>query len=145
MGIEIKPFDRTMKAEVFRFIESWSGADEHDRFGSAGIGGQQWLETALGEHGRPAFVAVHENRVIGLLDHVAADGATHFGIVVDSCFRRLAVGKALVQALLQAQTVPQPILADCSNHNRAAVALLCGAQFKRIASDGYETTWRYEG
>jgi ribosomal protein S18 acetylase RimI-like enzyme len=144
MAIRIHPIDQRMTAPAARFIESWGPDDAYDRFGSAGINGQQWLEHALTKHERPAFVALNGNEVIGLLDHAEADGATHFGIVVDSRFRRLAVGTALVASLLHSRSIRRPILADCTNSNRAAMALLRRCRFEAIADDRYETTWRHE-
>ncbi len=143
-AVDICRLGETMNAQVLRFIESWNGDDAYDRFGSAGIGGQARLATQLTQHRRPALIAVNASGVVGLLDHVSASGATYFGIVVDSRFRKLSIGTTLVQTLLQSRSVMRPIIAECDHGNFAAVALLRGCQFKAIESDRYQITWRHE-
>ena len=133
-----------MKPKALRFIKSWSADDAYDRFGSAGIGGQEWLEDELLHHGRRAFVAVNSAGVIGLLDHVDVDDTTYVGIVVDPRYRKLSVGTTLVRAMLQSRSSRVPVIAECSSRNYAAVSLLRSCQFKPVAVDRYEMTWRYE-
>jgi RimJ/RimL family protein N-acetyltransferase len=86
---------------------------------------------------------VRANVVVGLLDHIYAEGATHIGFVVDSRFRRLSIGTSLVRALLQQRPEPGPVAAECGVHNRAAAALLRGCSFQRVAVERYETIWRH--
>lgn len=136
--------DENIMAQTLRFIDTWGGEDAYRRFGSAGIDGQAWLAMQLTVHRRPAFVAVNEGHVIGLLDHVDAGGATHIGIVVDSEFRRRSIGTALVNALLRSTSVRGPVRADCDNDNVPAMALLRRCGFTPIYSDRYQTFWRQE-
>lgn len=133
-----------MKTQALRFIESWSAADAYDRFGSAGIGGQEWLAKQLNECGRRAIVAASKSGVIGLLDYVHADGATHVGIVVDARYRKLSVGTTLMRALLHTETIAHPIIAECSTRNYAAAGLLRGCGFEPVGVEQYEITWRHQ-
>lgn len=142
-AVEICPLDESMNAPALRFIESWNGDDAYDRFGSAGIGGPEWLAAQLTRRRRPALIAVNAYGVVGLLDHVSAGGATHFGIVVGSRFRRLTIGTTLVRTLLESRSVTRPFVAECGTGNYAAVALLRGCRFKAERS-GREITWHHE-
>jgi len=140
---KIRHLDDTTKTNALRFIDSWSGDDAYRRFGSAGINGQQWLTNQLTQHQRPAFVAVSGDRVVGLLDHINASGATHFGIVVDSQSRKQGIATELLRALLTSTGIAGPIVADCDADNVAAVALLRKCRFSPAVEDGYQITWRY--
>lgn len=130
--------------QVDAFIRSWSAEDVYGRFGSAGIGAPELLAQQLRQHERFALIAVNGNGVIALLDYVGENGMTHFGIVVDARFRRMRIGTTLARALLASNASSGPIQAECGTRNAAAVALLRRCNFTPIASDGYDTTWRYE-
>lgn len=143
-AIEIYCFDRTMMAHIARFIESWSNDDAYDRFGSAGVRGQDWLAGQLARHERSALIAVNAGGVVGLLDHVEADGATHLAIVVDRAFRRRSIGGTLVRTLVQHPGIARPLFAQCDNGNYAARALLRACRFAPIEADRYQVTWRHE-
>ena len=136
--------DEAMKAETLRFIASWSADDAYDRFGSAGIGGPEWLANELTHGSRDALIAVNAAGVAGLLDHVDVEGETYIGIVVDARYRKLGIGATLVRAMLQSRPSNAPVIADCSSRNIAAVNLLRSSEFKPVAIDRYEMTWRYE-
>ena len=142
-SFQIRPLDVTMKTEAVRFISSWSLDDVYDRFGSVGIDGQAWLTTELTQRERRALIAVHASGVVGLLDHVYAEGAIHIGIVVASRFRRSSIGTHLVQALLQMRYSVHPVAADCRIDNRPAIALLRKCRFQRLSVERGEMIWRY--
>ncbi len=144
LPFELRRLDEAMKPQVLRFIDSWSDDDAYDRFGSAGIGGQQWLVNQLTQHNRHALIALNCGMVIGLLDHIEADAAIHIGIVVDQRYRKLSIGSTLVRAMLRSRQFTFPVIAECSNRNYAAVNLLRSCQFNPIAIDRYEMTWRYQ-
>ncbi len=136
--------DEAMKSETLRFIHAWSPDDVYARFGSAGIGGQEWLADQLAQRDRRALVAVNASGVVGLLDHVDVDDATHIGIVVDARYRKLSIGTTLVRAMLQSRPSRSPVIAECTSGNYAAANLLRSCQFKPVAVDRYEMTWRHE-
>jgi ribosomal protein S18 acetylase RimI-like enzyme len=142
-SVRIHPLDDTMKAQSVRFIESWNLDTVYDRFGTVGTSGQERLAFELTQHGRSALVAVHRVGVVGLLDHVYADGEIHMGIVVDWRFRRSSIGTRLVFALLASRTAAQPVAAECRIDNRPAVSLLRGCEFRRTMIDRHEIVWRH--
>lgn len=144
LSFGIRSLDEAMKQQTVRFIDSWSHNDAYDRFGSAGIGGQDWLADQLTQHNRGAMIALNAHEVVGLLDHVDAEGSTHIGIVVDARYRKLSIGSSLVRAMLQSKPVRLPVIAECGIRNYAAANLLRSCQFKPVAVDRYEMTWRYE-
>lgn len=136
--------DEARKPQTLRFIDSWSADDAYDRFGSAGIGGQEWLANQFTQHNREAFVAVNAVGVVGLLDYVDVDDARYIGIVVDARYRKLSIATTLVQALLQSKPCTLPVIAECCSRNYAAVSLLRSCRFRPVAVDRTEMTWRYE-
>ncbi len=140
-AFKIRPIEDALKAPTVRFIQSWSLDDVYGRFGTAGIDSQKWLTTEIMERGRSAFIAVHQDRVVGLLDHVYAQGAIHIGIVVDSHFRRLSIGTTLVLALLYAKSSEHSVAAECQIDNQAAVALLHACRFQLIGIEKPEMLW----
>jgi GNAT superfamily N-acetyltransferase len=142
--IEIRPLGEHMKEQALRFIGSWTEDDAYDRFGSAGTGGSERLAKELTQDRRPALIAVNESGVVGLLDHVVASGATYFGVLVEARFRRLGIGAALVQALLQSPLVTHPFVSESDHYNYAAVALMRTCHFSAIESDPYQITWCHE-
>lgn len=142
--IEICRLNERIQAQVLCFVDSWSGEDVYDRFGSAGIGGQTRLASQLTQRQRQALIAVSAGRVVGLLDFIYAYGATHAGIVVHSQYRRLLIGTRLVESLLCSRSLTRPIVAECGHQNLAAVALLRACHFKPIESDPYQITWRHD-
>ena len=135
--------DDTTKASAQRFIESWSIDDVYDRFGTLGSNAREWLTTELLRGERPALVALHANRVVGLLDYVYAQGAVHFGIVVDSHYRRTFIGTNLLVALLRLKSPAHSIAAECRVDNRPAVALLRGRHFQCTCIERHEMIWQH--
>ena len=135
--------DDATKTSAQRFIESWSIDDVYDRFGTLGSNAREWLTTELLRGERPALVALHADRVVGLLDYVYAQGAIHFGIVVDSRYRRSSIGSHLLAALLRLKTPAHPVAAECRIDNRPAVALLRGSQFQCTCVERHEMIWQH--
>ncbi len=89
----------------------------------------------------PLRFAQDDTRVIGLLDHIETAGAVHFGVAVDARYRRLYVGTELVNELLRVKARDRAVAAECRLHNRAAIALLRGCGFERVAVHRDEISW----
>lgn len=140
----VRSLDAATYEPTLRFIESWSPDDVYDRFGSVGIGGREWLAAELSRRSRPAFIAIHDGDVFGLLDYTYAEGALHIGIVVDSRFRKSSIGSTLVSSFLGSRMQRVPAAAECAAGNRAAVALFTACGFERTNAGSYEILWRYE-
>jgi RimJ/RimL family protein N-acetyltransferase len=142
-SLQIQRFDDSIKEQTFRFIDSWSADDVYDRFGCAGIPAQEWLVRELLERARHAWIAVNADRVIGLLDHVVAEGAIHIGIMVDPLYRKSSVGTRLVEALVYCKSPAYPAIAECRIGNYAAQALFRRCRFHRAGIDRDEIIWRH--
>ena len=141
--LEIRRLENGWFPEALRFIDSWSDCDVYDRFGSAGIGGRQWLADEITNNGRRVLAAVHACRIVGLLDYVYALGAIHVGIVVDAEFRRLSIGTQLVFELLKGRRDVTPVSAECRIDNFGAVGLLRRCWFEPVTIEQREIVWNH--
>ena len=141
-GVAIESAGSARLADVVDFIRSWSEDDSYERFGILGSHGPAWLAAELCDDSkRHAIIASAGRHVVGLLDHIEAEGAVHFGIVVDARYRRLYVGTELVNELLRMRSRDRAVSAECRASNYAAIALLRRCGFERVTMHHDEVVW----